>query len=468
MQQLRKYTICCILLAVQVQTVLCSRPNPRIFSSRSVYANSDNALPGASLKDAKFKVIFSEAIDETTFDKSDIDVVVETDESTTQAPTVMINTLTKISDVLWEFDLVDARDTIPDPSDAVTHVSFHMTSKQVSTSGGESSYESNSYSIKYASEFLFKPVVTSHPEGTGTIIWELETTRDSHVIGNHPLPFKVCTGDCTGTDSEHTSASALLNGEKITYKVYATNPATQYCLIPTAPANEAVVADYYGNSIDSVNLPDLCVDTPDDPCAYSWGPWSPCTYPCEPEEADKVHNIRSRTQVFYTPDKCDQLPLTESKACDIANTQKCVGFIFGGETGNECSCAENDTPEEVDLHTYRTKSGCFCGGSCVENNNCCQSYYKNCIENAEDDPKYAYSYFKEWKPQVCNTDTTRPACTSRRRGTSNFSGESNGRQYNYYCMCSVERFKCFDYSNIDQCCGGEEDYRERCDYPKEA
>jgi hypothetical protein len=280
---------------------------------------------------------------------------------------------------------------------------------------------------------------------------------------------------------------ALLNGDHIVYKVEYIKPGETYCLVGNEdPDTNSVVSDYYGNFLDQAAFPDMCYTVPEDPCRYTWSDWSDCTFACKPLPEDDASNVQKRHTMFANPAECNKDVEVETKPCTITFTKPCRGRIFGGETGNECTCATDmNNVLEVQENTYTTQSGCKCGGTCVADGDCCQSYYKKCLadqvwEKNEDDsrgddvlPEYRYLYFPCWQPQTCNTNDEKPSCTANSRGTSNFSnkckGETSGvgREYDYYCMCSLEKFKCFEKSYRDQCCGGEDSYRTVCDFPKQ-
>jgi len=445
MQQLRGYAIISLLLGVQVH-LACSL-SPRIFSSRSLYANSVYVLEGSSLSEARIMVLFSEPIDRATFDVNDI--IVESSQP------VEVKSIQEDGDYFY-FDLKDNRPNTPDESsDPITEVSFRIGEGAVAKTDGTLSFESNTYTIHYASSLLMS-ITSTTPEGTGEIIWNLETSRNTHIMNGHVLPLKVCKG--ATCDSPFT---AHLNGAATVYKTSNIMPGEKYCLGMRGDmaTSSPLFADIYGNYLSHDTLPDTkCVDVEDDPCMFSWGEWSQCDIKCLASNADdRDNNKQHRTQIFATPDKCTAIPLLESKPCEVNYTDPCVGLIYAGETGEECD-GKTD---------YVTQSGCYCGGTCVEDGNCCQSHYKY-MEIAADDLSFAYLFFPCWTPQQCNTDATRPSCKTTSVYTRNFDGDCSGRQYKYFCRCGLASRKCFGggtTGKLDECCGGEQAYREVCNVP---
>jgi len=449
-----------LLLVVQVH-LACSL-SARLFSSRSLYANSEYVLEGSSLSEAKIMVLFSEPIDIATFDINDI--IVDSSQP------LEVKSIQKDGDYFY-FDLKDIRTNTPGEfDDPITEVSFRIGEDAVAKIDGTTSFESNTYTIHYASALLMS-IATMTPEGTGEILWFLETSHKkydvgvtTHIMNGHVLPLEVCNVNAKTPEQRQacdTPFTARLSGSSILYKASSIMPGMRYCLQMRGDmaTSSPLFADIYGNYLSHDTLPNTkCVDVEDDPCMFYWGEWSECDIKCLASNADdRENNKRHRTQIFTTPDKCTAIPLLESKPCEVSYTDPCFGIIYAGETGEECDGETN----------YVTQSGCFCGGTCVEDGNCCQSHYKF-LEISKDDLSFAYLFFPCWEPQQCNTDDARPSCKTKSLYTRNFDGECEGRQYKYFCRCGLANRKCFGggtTGKYDECCGGEQAYREVCNAP---
>jgi len=345
------------------------------------------------------------------------------------------------------------------PADYTSEVSitFIVPAGAFLTESGTSSLESTPYTV-HAGGKLEGSVTWETESATKTVIAKISYNRHTYSVADgHEAeqPFELSTQAVGGSPTTNIRDLKYAHfGESWQY--YGTAESdTEACVNAADPG--AVLRDVYGNTVDGTEFAESCT-TVKYFCG-DFGEWSTCRYTCKPEAYDEQFNTQSRTRESINGGVCEEAT-QETRQCETKNVD-CYIQIQPGETGNECDAAQ------LGCNGGTAPSGCKCSADCVENGNCCQSYFKaenTCVANPSD-PDYAYLYSTCWQVSKCgvgDSDCADKFVVKDGECPIENSDPAQTRTFKYACMCTLTGVDCGNFQGLDYCCGGKSNFDEQC------
>jgi len=469
-----------------------------MFSSGTQYFSvaESNVLPDRSLKNATFKVYFDKPVIE--FDQNDIAIeafICGSSSNCTSAPDNF-----RVQVTSWQELQGGQQYHFKLNTDSANMIDLSTVKLKLSTPPGAckaqvSSFEceASAYTIYYAGGLSFTST-TSIAEQQVNL--NLNFNLDYFNLNGEYFPFKVTVNDDAAPFGSYTMI--MINNE-LNAMYYGAEPSDKVCLEVTTDL--PAVGNIYGDYIITGSYTPVCFTVSAEACGtYTWAEWSGCTFECLADDKFAADNTQTRIRV-YPETNCPVV--NETRSCAITYPYPCeLLFKSAVETGSECHPVGGEFKSDT-CSVGRVVQDCYCGGDCVEKGNCCQSYYKNCLTDAKNDPSLFYKYAPCWEPHKCKAvdEPGMPYCdasytTDPRGGPANFANSvmkgnlrlpvktntqedtcdplalarNVTRGYKYACTCfgvlnnggDNSIYTCDNYQFPGFCCGGKESFANSC------
>lgn len=405
------------LLLVTLQ--LAQAAKPHFFSNSQYFSNADGVgkvLPGRGLSTQTFKIYFDTQV--TGFETTDISISMEActnvyglAEDDCVATTEAAPTITSAStnnDQQWSFQLTAASSTVV-PAENYYRVTMSTIDGACQAVGSLSNCQASSYVFYYSNGLSFTSATEMVQQ---TVSFDLDFTAATYNLNGDYFPFYVTVN---GAEAAFGTYTMDFGTPQVSAKYFGAEPNDQICLKISAEIGDALPAfsDHFGNYYSRETFEGVCYTVTSDTCAvYTWSEWSDCTFQCKPDTRLDSQNKQYRDKIF-TSDSCE----TEKaqRVCAVTYTRACVTPVVSAmETGLECAPADGSTADTC-TRDKQTLNGCECGNGCELKtpSTCCQSYYKNCLDNAASNPALFYKYLPCWEPHTCVAKDTLPEANTR-------------------------------------------------------